>query len=169
MTGHHFAAADLMFGKTSEPNALQDKNIQGALKNVSGKRAFIYDKGVRGIQTPNDNFIYIPFFLAPAKGKTKFTGEEAGGNKATAVNRYVVEIGYTRVKDWSLLAGIIPRERFHLMNSTWLWALGFSNLVQGFLRPPPGVDARVQPLYHYSLWLGTRLDEEDMAAAADDA
>ena len=59
-------------------------------------------------------------------------------------NRYVVEITYKRVKEWHLLKEVVPQEHFHLMNSTWLWALGFSNLCHRFLQPPPSVETKKQ-------------------------
>ena len=46
----------------------------------------IYDKGAKALRCilPNGNHLYMPCFLAPAQGKTTFTGEEATGNKAIA-------------------------------------------------------------------------------------
>ena len=79
--------------------------------------------------------------------------ERSDGVRQRVVCRYVVEICYTRVKDWKLLAGEIPRENFHLMNSAWWWALGHANMCRGMLVPPPGVEDGVPPLYHYSQWL----------------
>ena len=63
--------------------------------------------------------------------------------RAKSRNRYTVEISYSRVTDWSLLADVIPHEVFHLVDSTWWWALGFSNLELHFLQPPPDADRAV--------------------------
>ena len=95
----------------------------------------------------------MPCFLAPSQGKTTFTGTEASANKAIARCRYVVEITYTRVKDWKLLAGEVPRENFHLLNSAWWWALGHANMCHGMLVAPPGEQTGVPALYHYTAWL----------------
>ena len=53
-----------------------------------------YDKGVRGMRSllPNYNFVFMPCFLAPSKGKTQFTADEAIHGRGVARNRYVVEI-----------------------------------------------------------------------------
>ena len=110
-------------------------------------------RGVRGCFLPNDNHVYRPCFLAPAKGKVKFTGSEAAENKAVAKDRYVVEISYTRLKDWRILAGFVDREDFHLLNSAWLRTLGFGNLALGMLRPPPGLSPNEPSICHYVRWL----------------
>ena len=151
--GHNSVVSNLLTGRTSEINALHVPEMQGPMRDIPPEDAVSYDKGVRGSFLPNDNHRYQPCFLAPAKGKKKFTGVEAGGNKAIAKNRYVVEISYTRVKDWRILAGFVDREDFHLMNSAWLWSLGFGNLVLGMLRPPPGVPSGVPSIHHYVEWL----------------
>ena len=93
---------------------------------------------------PNYNFVFMPCFLAPAKGKTQFTSEEAVVNRGVARNRYVVEITYKRAKQWHLLKEIVPAENFHLMDATWLWAMGFSNLCHAFLQPPPDAETPAQ-------------------------
>lgn len=151
--GHNAIASQLQTGRTSEINALHTPEIQDGMRAIPTEDSTVYDKGVRGRFEPNNNFRYCPNFLAPARGKTKFTGKEAGENKAIAVNRYVVEICYTRVKDWRILGGIADREDFHLLNSAWLWALGFGNIALGMLRPPPDVPNGVPSLCHYSEWL----------------
>ena len=134
-------------------NALRE--LVAEFAKVPADRAFVYDKGAKALRCllPNGNHLYMPCFLAPAKGKTSFTGAEASTNKAIARCRYVIEITYTRVKDWKLLAGEIPRENFHLLNSTWWWALGHANMCMGMLIPPPNVPTGVSPLYHYVDWL----------------
>ena len=151
--GMNIMAADLFTGRTSEVNALRE--MIELFKQVPAHKAFTYDKGAKALRCllPNGNHLYMPCFLAPASGKTTFTGEEASANKAIARCRYVVEITYSRVKDWKLLAGEIPRENFHLMNSAWWWALGHANMSRGFLVQPPGVEKGTVPMYHYSRWL----------------
>ena len=160
--GMNSIAADLFTGRTSEVNALRE--LMNEFGKVPAHKAFVYDKGAKALRIllPNGNHVYMPVFLAPSKGKTSFTGEEASTNKAIARCRYVIEITYTRVKDWKLLAGEIPRENFHLLNSTWWWALGHANMCLGMLQPPPGVPKGVPPLYHYMKWL----DERKAAQAA---
>ena len=125
-----------------------------SLIQVPAHKAFTYDKGAKALRVllPNGNHLYMPCFLAPSQGKTTFTGEEATANKAIARCRYVVEITYTRVKDWKILAGEIPRENFHLMNSAWWWALGHGNMCRGMLVAAPGEVTGVPPLYHYGAW-----------------
>jgi hypothetical protein len=56
----------------------------------------------------------------------------------------VLEITYKRAKEWHLLKEVIPREKAHLMNSTWFWAMGFSNLCHRFLQPPPDAESSAQ-------------------------
>ena len=160
--GLNSIAADLFTGRTSEVSALRE--LLSEFAKVPANRAFTYDKGAKALRCllPNGNHLYMPCFLAPAKGKTSFTGEEACTNKAIARCRYVIEITYSRVKDWKILAGEIPRENFHLLNSAWWWALGHSNMCLGMLVPPPGVPGGVSPLQHYSEWL----DDQDRAKAA---
>ena len=113
--GLNMMAADLFTGRTSEVNAL--KELIEQFKLVPAHKSFTYDKGAKALRCllPNGNHLYMPCFLAPSQGKTTFTGEEASANKAIARCRYVIEITYTRVKDWKLLAGEIPRENFHLI------------------------------------------------------
>lgn len=65
-----------------------------------------------------------------------------GGSQGTVI--YVVEIAYKRVKEWHLLKEVVPSEKFHLMNSTWFWALGFGNLCLKFLQPPPDAETEAQ-------------------------
>ena len=84
--------------------------------------------------------------MAPAKGKDKFTVSEAVHGRGIARCRYVVEITYKRTKEWHLLKEVIPSEKFHLMNSTWFWALGFGNLCLNFLQPPPDSELASQRL-----------------------
>jgi hypothetical protein len=117
--GMNIIAADLFTGRTSEVNALRE--LIEEFKKVPAHKAFTYDKGAKALRCilPNGNHLYMPCFLAPAKGKSTFTGTESSANKAIARCRYVVEITYTRVKDWKILAGEIPRENFHLLNSAW--------------------------------------------------
>ena len=43
-------------------------------------------------------------------------------------NRYVIEVTYSRVKAWEMLAPVVPSDQFRHLNSVWWWALGFSNL-----------------------------------------
>lgn len=157
-------AADLFTGRTSEVNAL--RALIEEFKKVPPHKAFTYDKGAKALRCllPNGNHLYMPCFLAPSQGKTSFTGEEASANKAIARCRYVIEItySYTRIKDWKILAGEIPRHDFHLLNSAWWWALGHANMCRGFLQHPPNVPRGVQPLCHYSAWLAQRMEEEEM-------
>ena len=137
------------------------KDMIELFKKIPAHKAFVYDKGAKALRCilPNGNHLYMPCFLAPSQDKTTFTGEEAMVNKAIARCRYVVEICYSRVKDWKLLAGEIPRENFHLLDSAWWWALGHANLCRGFLVPPPGVSRSVAPLRHYSEWLASRMND----------
>jgi hypothetical protein len=104
----------------------------------------------------------MPCFLAPAKGKTQFTVDEAIESRGVARNRYVIEITYKRVKEWKLLKEVVQSEHFHLMNSTWLWALGFSNLCHRFLQPPPAVETDQQRTRRLA-----RVRTEAAACAAD--
>ena len=83
-------------------------------------------------------------FLAPSKGKDKFDVAEAIHGRGIARNRYVVEITYKRVKEWHLLKEVIPVEKFHVMNSTWMWAQGFAILAHDFLQPPRNAESAKQ-------------------------
>ena len=130
-------ASDLALGRASEGSlvrALRDK-LDGLPTHLS----VCYDKGIRGLNMllPNFNHVYMPNFLAPASGKTQFELEEAFENKGIATNRYIVEIAFQRVKSWRVLTGEIRRECFHLINSAWWWALGFSNMYMHMLKEPP--------------------------------
>lgn len=142
--GMTIIALALTFGRSSELNCV--KACARWLKQLPSWVHVAYDKGIRGMRSllPNLNFTFMPCFLAPAKGKTQFTPEEAIESRGIARNRYVVEITYKRVKEWKLLREVVASEHFHLMNSTWLWALGFSNLCHRFLQPPPAVETNKQ-------------------------
>ena len=91
-------ASPLFLGRCSEHNAV--KYLRDQLDDLPSHMAVCYDKGICGLQMilPNYNHVYMPHFLAPSEGKTKFTLEEAVYNKAVATNRYVVEIAFQRVK-----------------------------------------------------------------------
>ena len=80
-------AADLFAGRTSEVNALRE--LVAEFAKVPADRAFVYDKGAKALRCllPNSNHLYMPCFLAPAKGKTSFTGAEASTNKAITIRR----------------------------------------------------------------------------------
>ena len=142
--GMTIIALALTFGRCSELNCV--KACARWLKLLPSRVHIAYDKGIRGMRSllPNLNFVFMPCFLAPAKGKTQFTADEAIGSRGVARNRYVTEITYKRVKEWKLLREVVPSVHFHLMNSTWLWALGFSNLYHRFLQPPPAVETKEQ-------------------------
>ena len=90
---------------------------------------------------PNYNHVFMPCFLAPASGKTRFSGEEGVRNRGISRNRYVVEITYARVKLWHLLRDTVPVQNFHLIDATWWFALAFSNLCHDFLLPPPDAES----------------------------
>jgi hypothetical protein len=154
----------LVFGRCSELACVLALRSQLAL--LPHWVSVAYDKGIRGMRSvlPNFNFVFMPLFLAPSKGKDKFTVDEAVQNRGIARNRYVVEIGYKRAKEWHLLKEIIPRENFHLMNSTWFWAMGFSNLCHKFLLPPPDVESMSQKLRREA-----RVMHDANAAAPDPA
>ena len=138
--GMNIIALALTFGRCSELNCV--KACAQWLKKIPPDMAFAYDKGIRGMRSilPNLNFVFMPTFLAPSQGKTKLTVDEAIETRGTARCRYLIEITYSRSKAWHLLKEIIPHEHFHLMNSTWSWSLGFSNLAQKFLQPPTAVE-----------------------------
>ena len=142
--GMHIIALALTFGRCSELNCV--KACSHWLAQLPSHMHVAYDKGIRGMRSilPNMNFVFMPCFLAPAKGKTQFTVDEAAENRGIARNRYVVEITYKRVKEWHLLKEVVPSEHFHLMNATWFWALGFSNLCHKFLQPPPAAETSEQ-------------------------
>ena len=74
------------------------------------------------------------------------TAGDGRGRPGTAGDRRGPRVtgGDRGVKEWHLLKEVVPREKFHLMNSTWLWALGFSNLTHRFLQPPPSVETAEQ-------------------------
>lgn len=130
--------APLYLARCSELNAV--KALRDQLDGLPSHMSVSYDKGIRGLRAllPNYNNVYMPVFLRPSEGKTQFTIDEAVYNKAVATNRYVVEIIYSRVKAWKILSGEIPRERFHLLDSVWFWALGFHNMFREVLKRPAG-------------------------------
>ena len=137
-------ASQLYLARGSELNGI--RSVRRELARYGRRLHFVYDKGVPGIRgvLPNYNFVHMPAFLAPASGKTKFEATEAVENRGTARARYVVEVSYARVTEWALLADVVPAEEFHLMNSVWLFALGFANLMHRFLQPPPDAETPVQ-------------------------
>ena len=49
-------------------------------------------------------------------------------NRAIAINCYVIEVTYQRVKQWGMLRPVVQREDFDLLPHVWWWALGFANL-----------------------------------------
>ena len=116
--GMTIIALALTFGRCSELNCV--KACARWLKQLPSWVHIAYDKGIRGMRSllPNLNFVFMPCFLAPAKGKTQFTVDEAIESRGIARNRYVIEITYKRVKEWKLLREVVPSEHFHLMNST---------------------------------------------------
>lgn len=103
---------------------------------------FCYDKGIKSgsmrAATPYRSFCFTPTFAkANEHGKKKIdSNEDINSSRAIARARYVTEIHYARVKNWRLLAPKIALKHAHLMDATWWWAMGFSNLCQGYLRPP---------------------------------
>jgi hypothetical protein len=134
----------LVFGRCSELACVLACRSQ--LAKLPHWVSVAYDKGIRGMRSilPNFNFVFMPCFLAPSKGKDKFEVDEAVKNRGIARNRYVVEITYKRGKEWHLLKEIVGNEDFHLMNSTWFWAMGFANLQYKFLQPPPDAETARQ-------------------------
>lgn len=139
-TGLTIIALGLVLGRASELNCV--RALRPEFHQIPGHCHLCYDKGVPGMRCclPHFNHVWMPAFLAPARGKTKFTREEHLQNRAVARNRYVIEICYSRAKDWQLLGSYARRETFHLLDSTWFWALGFSNLCCDHLQPPPDVE-----------------------------
>jgi hypothetical protein len=136
-TGFSAIAADLVLSRTSEANI--GRFIAPQFKAVPHKMALSYDKGVPTLRIflPNMNNVLVPCFLKAGK----YSSREVTRNRAIASNRYVVEITYARVKQWGLLSGVAEYGHFHLLNHVWWWALGFSNLQYGFLKPPrPSID-----------------------------
>ena len=87
------------------------------------KWSLCYDKGVASLRAhlPNLNNVIVPCFLSGGY----YTAEQAVRNRAIAVNRYVIEITYARVKSWGMLKPVVARSDFPYINSVWWWALGF--------------------------------------------
>lgn len=162
--GMNIMVLPLVFARASETACI--RAMWSMLVLLPPFVSIAYDKGIRGMRSllPNFNFVFMPCFLAPSKGKDKFTAGEAVHNRGVARNRYVVEITYARVKRWHLLKEIIPAENFHLMDATWLWAMGFSNLCHECLQPPPDVETPAQRSRRES-----RNTSERAAAAVDQA
>ena len=134
-TGWTAIASDLVLGRTSEYNAAV--SLAPAFSNVPSQWALCYDKGVASLRAhlPHLNNVVVPCFLSGGY----YSVEQAVRNRAIAINRYVIEVTYSRVKSWQMLAPIIPYADFALLNSVWWWALGFTNLhykplKQGFTR-----------------------------------
>jgi hypothetical protein len=154
----------LVFARCSEQACVRACRSQ--LANLPPWVSIAYDKGIRGMRSmlPNFNFVFMPCFLAPSKGKDRFTVDEAVQNRGIARNRYVVEITYKRAKEWHLLKEKICNEDFHLMNSTWFWAMGFSNLCHEFLQPPSDVESPAQQRRRE-----TRIAQDRTAAQPDPA
>ena len=100
---------------------------------------------------PNFNHVYMPVSLKQSKGKVKFTARETSHNRGVSKCRYNIEIVYSRVKSWHLLAETARRECFHLLDSTWFWALGFANLTMDQLQPAPDVESSAQTVRRQGL------------------
>ena len=75
--GMTIIALALTFGRSSELNCV--KACGRWLAQLPSYVHVAYDKGIRGMRSilPNLNFVFMPCFLAPAQGKTKFEVEEA--------------------------------------------------------------------------------------------
>ena len=74
--GMNIAVLDLVFARASETAI-----IRAMVHMLASLPPFVhlaYDKGVRGMRSllPNCNFVFMPCFLAPSKGKTQFTASE---------------------------------------------------------------------------------------------
>lgn len=136
-------ATPLYLARSSELQGVVAMREQ--LKALASWAHFCYDKGIKSgsmrTATPYMSFSFTPSFAKKdERGKKKIdSAEEVISSRAIARARYVPEIHYARVKNWKLLAPTIPVEKFHLMDSTWWWALSFSNLSQRYLRPPEDV------------------------------
>jgi len=133
------------FAKTSEPEAIKSREVQELMRELPKWAEFLYDKGVRHAPTPYMSKWHTPSFAKTVDGKKRLESvEDVIHSRGTARGRYTPEITYARVKSWRMLKPIIPVERFHLLNAAWWWALGFQNLAQAFLRPPPDVASEEQ-------------------------
>ena len=137
-------ASGLALGRASELGLV--KVLSPEFQSVPSWCHLCYDKGIPGMRCilPNYNHVYMPVFLKPSKGKVKFTARETSHNRGVSKCRYVIEIVYSRVKSWHLLAETAKRECFHLLDPTWFWALGFANLAMKQLQPAPDVESRAQ-------------------------
>jgi len=143
-TGMTTMAFPLALGRASEINIVRE--LAPEFELVPSWCHVCYDKGVPGRRCvlPHFNHVFMPVFLKQAKGKTKFTAHESSHNRGVARCRYVIEIVYSRVKSWHLLSETIKRENFHLVDSTWFWALGFANLCMDQLQSAPDVETAAQ-------------------------
>ena len=97
----------------------------------------MYDKGVAKlrIHLPNLNEVITPCFLC---NKKQFSVGEGIRNRGVASTRYIVEVIYARVKEWKMLADIVPYYDFDIINDVWWWSLGFQNMVKQPLKPAAG-------------------------------
>ena len=117
--------SDLVLGRTSEYNAAI--SLASQFSPVPPNWALCYDKGVASLRAhlPNLNNVIVPCFLSGGQ----YSAEQAIRNRAIATNRYVIEITYSRVKAWQMLAPVVLRDDFDKLNDVWWWAQGFCNLV----------------------------------------
>ena len=117
-------ASNLVLGRSSEYNTAVSMAPQ--FRHLKPDWALCYDKGVASLRAhlPNLNNVVVPCFLSGGI----YSAEEAIRNRSIATNRYVIEITYSRVKQWKMLSPTVPREDFCYLNDIWWWALGFCNL-----------------------------------------
>ena len=83
--GMNIAVLDLVFARASETAII--RAMAHMLASLPPFVHVAYDKGVRGMRSmlPNFNFVFMPCFLAPSKGKTRFTASEVAPSPRSAL------------------------------------------------------------------------------------
>lgn len=90
--GMNIAVLDLVFARASETAII--RAMAHMLASLPPFVHVAYDKGVRGMRSmlPNFNFVFMPCFLAPSKGKTRFTASEVAPSPCHALARVCVDV-----------------------------------------------------------------------------
>ena len=128
----------MVLARATEGALLQCDELQSVLRKIPASGHFGYDKGECNMQAmcPNLNHCYVPTVVeGKARGAT-LTGQTGGHSRGVAENRYSIEVVYRCAKTFRLLAGKVNRSRMRWINPTWVWALGFHNVVHQIPRPP---------------------------------
>ena len=128
----------MVLARATEGALMQSEEMQQVLRKIRPSGHIGYDKWETNLKAmcPNLNHCYVPTVVdGKAKGAT-LTGQTGNHSRGVAENRYSIEVVYRGAKTFRLLQGKVRRSRMRWINPTWVWALGFHNVVHQVLRPP---------------------------------